>query len=122
MTSNMTLLINCICTRCGTTSTCFKWPGINAIMPVCVFCEIDMRDMFDVARECVRRDIDARKKEITSIDLLSLESLMLDCPYCKRKFDFMSIEGNKNMWNVHENYMLVQCPLCAEWSKIDMEE
>ena len=118
----MVLTFDCICTNCGTTSTYSYVAGMKPTMPICAFCDIEMRDVHTVARDCVRRDIDARKKEITSIDLLSLESLMLDCPYCKLKFDFMSIEGNKNMWNVHENYMLVQCPLCAEWSKIDMEE
>jgi len=61
--SNMTLLINCICTRCGNTSTYLKEVGIDAVVPVCAFCEVEMRDVLDVARECVRDRIDARKKE-----------------------------------------------------------
>jgi len=61
--SNMTLLINCICTRCGNTSTYFKEVGVDAVIPVCVFCEIEMRNVYDVARECVREKIDVRKRD-----------------------------------------------------------
>ena len=64
----------------------------------------------------------AYKKDIDDIRVISDDSIMMECPYCDRSFDFMSIRGNKNMWNVYENYMLIQCPWCAEWSNIDMEE
>ena len=48
---------------CSTTSTYFKEPGIDATMPVCAFCEIKMRDALDVARDCVRKEIVARRKD-----------------------------------------------------------
>ena len=125
--SNMTLLINCICMKCGNTSTCMKEVGIDAVMPVCALCDIEMRDVFDVAVDCVKNSImehalDELEEKFAKAFAIVSEIIPMKCPFCEHEFDFFSIAGNKNMWNVLKNNLLVQCPECAEWSKIDMSD
>lgn len=51
-----------------------------------------------------------------------VEPIMMICPYCRHEFDFVSIADNKNMWGVFEEYLIVECPKCADGFKIDMSE
>ena len=61
--NKMDRIRDCICTRCLTTSTYCKDACVASNIPVCAFCGVEMKDVLDVALECVRDRIDARKKE-----------------------------------------------------------
>lgn len=61
--SDMSVIVDCICTRCGTTGSYHRRLSADDNIPVCAFCGIKMRDVFDVARECVREKIAAREED-----------------------------------------------------------
>ena len=42
------------------------------------------------------------------------------CPYCGNEFNFESI--SKNEWGVDSNYLLLRCPICSEFLKIEMND
>lgn len=66
--SDMSLIIDCICTECGHMSTYHHEIGLNLGTKVCRICGAEMRDVYDVAKECVQNMIEDRKEKVAKDD------------------------------------------------------